>query len=117
MRILPSVIASWPVASCLATEVARAQWHDWTQALADSFLSRKANLAALKEFSMISAEEYESQRATHEQRGVQELILRAVPDSSALPHLRLCLRQFYAIGAELYGVRLDPEQICILPDL
>lgn len=96
---------------------AYSQCRDWTDALTQSFLSSKANPAALKQFSAISAEQYSTERATHERQGVQEHIARSVPYSPALPNLKSRLRQFYQIGAELYGVRLDAEEIYVLPDM
>jgi Zn-dependent protease with chaperone function len=117
VKILISVLLSSVVHSLFATQVARAQCRDWTEVLAESFLSRMANPAALKHFSMISLEEYRNETATHERQGVQELISRAVAHSPTLLYLKSHLRQFYATGAQLYGIQLDPEQIYILPDL
>jgi Zn-dependent protease with chaperone function len=48
---------------------------------------------------------------------VQEHIARSVASSPALPNLKSRLRQFYQIGAELYGIQLDPQAIYVVPDM
>jgi Zn-dependent protease with chaperone function len=48
---------------------------------------------------------------------VQEYIARSPAYSPELSNLKPRLRQFYEIGAELYGVHLDPQEIYVLPDM
>jgi hypothetical protein len=96
---------------------AHSQCRDWMDALAQSFLSKRTNPAAFQRLSAMTADEYLAERAGEEQQGVQQLIWRANPSSPALSMLKPRLRQFYQIGAALYGVDLDPEKIYVLPEM
>src|SRR5882762_769876 len=114
MRFWTNVLLAVVISS---TQFAYGQCRDWTEMLTQSFLSNKANPEALKEFSSITAEKYSTERTAYEQKGVEEHIARSISNSPALPKLKARLREFYQVGAELYGVQLDPEEIYVLPDM
>lgn len=100
-----------------APTLAIAQCKSWTDVMTQSFLANKDTPDALRALALTSAEQYRINIAANEARGVQQEIARAVTSSPALPNLRSRLRQFYQIGADLYGVRFDPEKLYLLPDM
>ncbi len=115
MRIVRSVLAG--VVLLLSASPAFSQCRDWTEAVAQSFLSRKTDLASLQQFAAMSPTQYALERAANERQNDQEFVARSVSNSPVLPILRSRLQRFYQIGAAKYGVQLDPQEVYVLPDM
>ena len=89
---------------------------DWREALLASFLPQKPDVAWLSRVLEQSPEQWRSWRAQQEIRVLGESGLARTLDHPAIPALRARLRRFYEAGAELYGLRLDPEKVFVSAD-
>lgn len=93
------------------------QCRHWADVLVQSFVSKRSDPAAFKQLFAISADQYKQERVSHELEAFRSDVARAIPGHLALPRLRQMLREFYRVGAELYGVQLDAEKVYVVPDM
>src|SRR5258708_5796266 len=94
----------------------------WTEALAKSFFPRQVDEQALHDFANLSPQEYLREAVQSEEKGFADLIqnLRVQGDAFASYNtqvrLNSALKRFYAVGLQLYGVRLSPDNVGVVPN-
>lgn len=94
----------------------------WTEALAKSFFPRQVDEQALHEFANLSPQEYLREASQSEEKGFADLIqnLRVQGDAFASYNTQLrlnsALKGFYAVGSQIYGVRLSPDNVSVVPN-
>jgi hypothetical protein len=77
---------------------------------------------ALHEFANLSPQEYLREASQSEEKGLADLIqnLRVQGDAFASYNtqvrLNSTLKRFYAVGSQIYGVRLSPDNVGVVPN-
>lgn len=85
----------------------------WWQALASSFFPKKVDAEMLREFAQFSPEDYQSWVTKLESKMIESSEAGQLSNPQAEARLRSALRRFYAVGYQLFGVRLDPNKLII----
>jgi hypothetical protein len=94
----------------------------WTEALAKSFFPRQVDEQTLHGFANLSPQEYLREASQSEEKGFADLIqnLRVQGDAFASYNTQVrlnpALKKFYAVGSQLYGVRLNPDNVGVVPN-
>lgn len=86
----------------------------WTETLAKSFFPRQVDEQGLRTFTGLSAEEYFQVVSQKEETALAQQNTLAPHDVEA--RLQGALGRFYQVGSELYGVRLNSENVAVAPD-
>jgi len=94
----------------------------WTEALAKSFFPRQVDEQALHRFANLSPQEYLREASQSEEQGFADLIQNLHVQGDAFAsyntqvRLNSALKRFYAVGSQLYGVRLNPDNVGVVPN-
>jgi hypothetical protein len=94
---------------------------DWTEVLAKSFFPRQVDEQRLREFANYSPQQYFQVVSQEEEKGLADLTQSFRFEQSSLnsyneqARLRSTLAQFYRVGSQLYGVKLNPDNVRIAP--
>jgi Zn-dependent protease with chaperone function len=93
----------------------------WVEVVSQSFFPKQVDEKGLHEFASISPEDYLEISAQREQAALAKLEQSASGDARTLntwdtqQRMQAALARFYEVGAQLYGVRLNPENVTIIP--
>lgn len=123
MKRVASVAAALCMTAVLFAPPCAAQGcKHWAEALARSFFPRQVDEQGLRTFSALSPQEYFQAASKSEEKDLAELAQSlAYKQNSATYYstefrLRPMLERFYEVGAQLYGVRLSPENFAVAPE-
>ncbi len=121
MKKFASFVAVGCLAAALSPVPCAAQGcKHWAETLARSFFPRQIDEQELRTFANFSPQEYLQTASQNEEKGLAELA-QSLPyqqktaasyDTEA--RLRSALEQFYRVGSQLYGVRLNPENVAVV---
>ncbi len=84
----------------------------WAEALAKSFFPRQVDEQGLHEFSTLSPQQYFSAISQDEEKSFQP---ESQASYSGQTRLNSALKQFYRVGLQVYGVRLNPDKLAVFP--
>ncbi len=93
----------------------------WAEVLAKSFFPRQVDEQGLRAFANLSPQEYLQMVSQKEEQGLADLAQslpfqrESVASYNARIRLRPALERFYQVGAQLYGVSLNPENLAVVP--
>lgn len=93
--------------------------HSWAEALAKSFFPHQIDQKGLHEFASVSPEEYFQEISKFEEEELADSIrnVRVQGASDDIQHrLTTALKRFYAVGSQLYGVQLNPNNVGVVPE-
>jgi len=94
----------------------------WTEALAKSFFPRQVDEQALHGYANLSPQEYLREASQSEEQGFADLIQNlhvqgdAFASHNTQVRLNSALKRFYVVGSQLYGVRLNPDNVGVVPN-
>lgn len=89
----------------------------WAEVLLQGFLPRQIDERALREFSNFSPQEYFEAASNIESSSLAQLTQGHISVPEVELRLRFVLQKFYAAGGELYGIRLNPDNLVIVPQM
>ncbi len=84
----------------------------WTEALAKSFFPHQVDEQGLHSFTNLSPQEYFQFVSQNEEKSFQ---LESQASYSGQTRLNSALEQFYRVGLQVYGVRLNPDRLAVVP--
>jgi predicted Zn-dependent protease len=84
----------------------------WTEALAKSFFPHQVDEQGLHSFTNLSLQEYFQFVSQNEEKSFQ---LESQASYSGQTRLNSALEQFYRVGLQVYGVRLNPDRLAVVP--
>ena len=89
----------------------------WSAKLMESFFPKQIDEQGLREFSRFTPEDYFQAISINSQAEISQFVQahRSIPEVES--KLQFALRKFYDVGFELYGVRLDHENLLIQPNM
>ncbi len=96
----------------LSTSLA-GQCNNWLEALGRSFLPKQVDAQALDAFSRSSPENYFAAANESERAMLREIAGELSRSPQYENRLKIALSRFYSIGEELYGVRLDSDNVAV----
>src|SRR2546426_8864427 len=102
------------VAALLSAPCAAQGCKHWTETLAKSFFPRQVDEQGLRAFTSLSPQEYFQVVSQKEETALSQQNTLAPHDIEA--RLQGALGWFYQVGSELYGVRLNSENVAVAPD-
>lgn len=92
--------------------------HSWAEALAKSFFPHQVDQKALREFANVSPEQYFQRSSQSEEKefadSIKNVRVQGASDDIQL-RLTAALKRFYAVGSQLYGVQLNPDEVGVAP--
>ena len=91
----------------------------WAEALAKSFFPHQIDQKGLHEFASASPKEYFQEISKFEEKefadSIESVRVQGVSDNIQ-PRLTTALKRFYAVGSQLYGVQLNPDEVGVVPE-
>lgn len=96
---------------------------NWIEVVAGSFIPKTVDHEALRQIATLSPDQYFRVTQEHEERTLlqiaqsQNRVTNPATVFATETQLRNALTRFYDIGFQLYGVRLDPQNMGIAPGM